>query len=448
MNSKQHPCPSNEHTPEAFRHGRLTVRVARADEHAGFDEQLARGHYLGAGHPVGDYLRQIVERGGRRVALLAWGPACYALKDRDNWIGWDATSRIERLSLVVQNRRYLLLCKKGSEPNLASEVLGAVVRALPGQWQGRFGYRPLLAETFTDPDSYAGTCYKASGWVTAGQSKGYERHRADFYRENGKPKKLWLRELCPEARKLLCVASPGLPAECRAGLRGAPSGALPVRDAHLPSLLEALRGVPDARGKNTRFKIGAVLAISALALLAGRRDIASIHRMAWRLNQRQRFLLLLPREGKKKVRLAPSYSVFYEVLTRLDPEAFANALGPWLQERAGALPGALALDAKFIRETIGVLSLVEADTGAPVALAVVDQKEGTQRSEQARAAPLLASMPLDGRVLTGDALHTSRALASGIVEGGGEYVLQIKGNQPQLDALAKSARAASPPFLS
>ncbi|MCC5024040.1 MAG: DUF4338 domain-containing protein [Candidatus Synoicihabitans palmerolidicus] len=47
------------------------------------------------------------------MALLAWGPACYALKDRDRWVGWDATRRVERLSLVVQNRRFLLLTKRG-----------------------------------------------------------------------------------------------------------------------------------------------------------------------------------------------------------------------------------------------------------------------------------------------------------------------------------------------
>src|SRR5690606_3374101 len=154
----------------------------------------------------------------------------------------------------------------------------------------------------------------------------------------------------------------------------------------------------------------------------GRRDIASIGRMAHLLDQDQRFLLRLPRDAGKKVRLAPGYSVFYEVLTRLDPEAFAQALAPWLQAHATALPGALALDAKFIRDAVGVLSLVEADTGAPVALAIVDQKEGTARSEQARAAELLAATALDERIVTGDALHATREEARTIVDKGGEYV--------------------------
>src|SRR5690606_7702283 len=124
------------------------------------------------------------------------------------------------------------------------------------------------------------------------------------------------------------------------------------------------------------------------------------------------------------------------------------ALAPWLQAHATALPGALALDAKFIRDAVGVLSLVEADTGAPVALAIVDQKEGTARSEQARAAELLAATALDERIVTGDALHATREEARTIVDKGGEYVLQSKGNQPQLGALAERARSAPPPFSS
>lgn len=95
--------------------------------------------------------------------------------------------------------RFLLLSAKGEAPNLASQTLAAAVRALPEHWQQAFGYRPLLAESFTDPEAYAGTCYKASNWEPVGQSAGYSRHRADFYVDNEHPKRLWLRELAPQA---------------------------------------------------------------------------------------------------------------------------------------------------------------------------------------------------------------------------------------------------------
>src|SRR5271170_5250431 len=90
----------------------LQVRLAGPEENERFDAQLGQHHYLGAGRPVGDYLRQVVEREGQPVGLLVWGPACYALKDRDLWISWSASQRVERLKLIVQNRRFLVLAAK------------------------------------------------------------------------------------------------------------------------------------------------------------------------------------------------------------------------------------------------------------------------------------------------------------------------------------------------
>ncbi len=60
----------------------IEVRVATDDQLQWFDGLLAGHHYLGAGRPVGDYLRQVVLMDQQPVALLVWGPACYSLKDR------------------------------------------------------------------------------------------------------------------------------------------------------------------------------------------------------------------------------------------------------------------------------------------------------------------------------------------------------------------------------
>jgi hypothetical protein len=397
-----------------------------------FDGLLAGHHYLGAGRPVGDYLRQVVEVGGQAVALLVWGPSCYALKDRDLWISWSASQRLERLKLVVQNRRFLVLAQKGEFPNLASQAMGAALRALPEQWRERFGYRPLLAESFTDPEAYAGTCYKASNWEAVGFSAGYSRHRADFYIPNDRPKRLWLRPLAAQARTLLRARQ--LPPECRAGLVAAPSGTLPVNASQLDSLLKVFRAAADPRDSNTRYRIGPVLTLIAMALLAGRREIAEIARFATKLTQPQRRRLWLPlKKGTRAFYEVPGYGVFYQVLTRMDPEAFASRLNAWLQSRAGTLPQALALDGKMIRDHIGLLTLAQHEDGAPQALAVYDQKEGTPRCEQTAAAILLEKLPpLDGKILTADPLHCQRKTAAIIVEKGGDYLLQIKGNQPNL----------------
>jgi len=98
-----------------------------------------------------------------------------------------------------------------------------------------------------------------------------------------------------------------------------------------------------------------------------------------------------------------TYSVFYGVLTRMDPGLFATLLSDWLGGAAGTLPGALALDGKMIRDRIGMVSLVEVEDGAPVAVAVMDQKENTERCELKVAQQLLAAQPArDGKTVTAE----------------------------------------------
>ena len=76
-------------------------RVTEPDEIKSFDDRLAQDHYLGQTPPVGDFLRQVVERQGQVVAQLVWGAAALKLKDREAWIGWNPSPRAERLKLVV-----------------------------------------------------------------------------------------------------------------------------------------------------------------------------------------------------------------------------------------------------------------------------------------------------------------------------------------------------------
>jgi DDE_Tnp_1-associated len=193
-----------------------------------------------------------------------------------------------------------------------------------------------------------------------------------------------------------------------------------------------------------------VLTLIALALLAGRREIAEIARFATTLTQRQRRNLWLPRKkGTKAFYEVPGYSVFYEVLRRMDPEAFAILLNGWLQNRAGTLPQALALDGKMIRDHIGLLTLAQHEDGAPQAVAVYDQKEGTQRCELSAAARLLEELPaLDGKLITADPLHCQREHARSIVEKGGDYLFGVKGNQPNLLKQAQGLDALKDtPFL-
>lgn len=425
--------------------GPLAVGVVNSGkELKRFDRLLAEHHYLGASPPVGDFLRQAVLRDGQWVALLVWGPAALKLRDRERWIGWNSAMALERLKLVVQNRRYLLLHDRGQEPNLASQALAAACRALPQQWRESFGYQPLIAESFTDPEAFHGTCYKASNWEPVGMSAGTSRHRADYYLDNDHPKKLWLKELCPAARSQIRAAP--LAPEHEGALVAPTHGVLPLNQPQRRRLLEVLRRAPDPRAKNTRFRIGPVLSIVSMALLCGARQITEIARFAGRLRPPQRAELGLPiKPGTRAFRQIPSYSVFYEVLTRMDPEAFAQLLSDWLAHQADRLPGALALDGKMIRDLIGTVSLVDVEDGSPVAVGVMDQKQDTPRCELKVAQQLLQATPtLANKIVSADALHCQKETARAILDKDGDYRLQIKGNQPGLLQAARANTGGSP----
>ena len=425
----------------------LQILVVTRAEYPRFDRLLGAYHYLGESRPTGDFLRQVAVLDGVWVGLLAWGSACYALQDRDIYIGWTPTLRAERQKLIVQNRRFLLLAEKGTQPNLASRVLGAAVKALPAQWLAEFGYAPLLAETFIDIESFHGTCYKAAGWEPLGLTKGFARHRADFFVPHDRPKKLWIKILHKDAVALLRGLA--LPKAQQAGAHSSAQGVLPFRVAQLESLHDVLRQIPDPRAANRTFHIGAVLSIVTMALLSGYRDISSIQRFGWRLTQPQRRSLGLPRKTGTPCHRVPSYKVYYHLLSMLNQDALADALSAWLRTQQGTLPAGLALDGKMIRDLIGLVCLAEHATGVPYAMACMSaKKDEGERCELKVAQKLVEALPdLNHKLVTGDALHCQVATAQAIVAQGGDYLVQVKDNQKTVRALAAAGMAGVTPLL-
>lgn len=142
-----------EPSPELLKE--LEVRPVLSGEMERVRRLLDDEHYLGAGRAVGRTLVQVVHHRGRWAALLVWGPAAVKLLDRDERVGWTHQQRAARLGLLVQNRRFLVLAGVRM-PNLASRSLALAVRELPVQWEAAWGYRPLLAETFTDIEAFVG----------------------------------------------------------------------------------------------------------------------------------------------------------------------------------------------------------------------------------------------------------------------------------------------------
>ncbi len=158
---------------------------------------MDRYHYLGSGPLCGAQIRYFIESSiYGYIGALAFSSASWALRCRDEHIGWTEEARRANLHLVVSNSRFLILPSVRVD-NLASQVLSLALSRLPDDWQQRYHARPVMVETFVDPSRFAGTCYKASNWIDIGQTAGR--------RQDGRPKKILVYHLCPQWKEILCA---------------------------------------------------------------------------------------------------------------------------------------------------------------------------------------------------------------------------------------------------
>ena len=410
-----------------------------------FNDLLNEQHALGARRAKGRSLYQVVcNEQGQWIALILWTGAFWHLSPRDQWIGWDAITRTERLQLIVHQARFCIL-QQARDAHWASAILAAALRDLPTQWEETFDYRPLLVETFTDPETHAGTCYQAGGWEAVGFSRADGKHYADLYPGAIRPKKLWIKALDPKARAKLCAAE--LPVAQQAGVAAHAAARCPLKAAEVTSLYEIFCTLPDWR-KRKFYLLGAVLTLIALGLLRGAVHLSAIVRTAQKLSQAQRKQLRLRFKKGTKFRSVPSYDVFREVLHGVDLQILAQRLTQWMQSHSGQLPRTLAVDGKIIRERLGlIVALVDTEEGVPVAVAANLQSEGHElKTTQA----LLASPQVDlqNATVTADSLHCQDQTAHIITrEKGGDFILQVRDNQPKLRALAEQKLAQERPLF-
>jgi hypothetical protein len=136
------------------------------------------------------------------VALLGFGAAAWMTAPRDAWIGWSTAQRERHLSSVVNNARFLILPWIRVK-SLGSKLLSMAARRLPSDWEGRYGYRPVLLETFVESGRFAGTCYRAANWHWLGQTQG--RGKLGDHRLGQVPiKDVWVYPLVKDCREQLC----------------------------------------------------------------------------------------------------------------------------------------------------------------------------------------------------------------------------------------------------
>jgi len=158
-------------------------------------------HFLGLPVFVGEYLKYLIHIDGQVVACIGWSSAAFRVKERDLYIGWDEPTRKQRLHLIANNCRYLILPWIRIK-HLASMALSLNLKRLSADWQKKYGHPLYLAESFVDISRFEGICYKASNWSYVGLTKGSAKKGNDYH-YHGQKKGVYLYPLHRHYRRLL-----------------------------------------------------------------------------------------------------------------------------------------------------------------------------------------------------------------------------------------------------
>lgn len=208
-------------------------------------------------------------------------------------------------------------------------------------------------------------------------------------------------------------------------------------------ILDVLSEIPDPRAYNSQHDLTDVLFVALAAVLCGATHCTEMEVFAEaRLDLLRQFVPL--QNG------APSHDTFSRVLGALDAAAFNAAFGRFMaafgeQARIDA-PGHVAVDGKSLRRAYEkgrahmpplVVTAFACDTFMSLSQVVAEAG-----GEAAAAIEALKLLSLKGCTVTGDALHCHRRMTRTVRDGGGHYVLAIKGNQARL---AKEAPPSTRP---
>jgi len=436
------------------------VRPVERDELEKFKAALNAHHWLGY-QASGPPLRYVAELAGEWVALATFGSAALKCPVREEHIGWTGQQRAAWLVHVVANQRFCVL-PAGRRPNLASAVLGRVLRRLDVDYRRVHDLPVLAVETFTDPARHAGTCYAAAGFTPVGATAGYGRRRgvAD-YAFHGQPKTYWLRPMHPNALAVLAGGFP-TPLLCDPPRRDL----IELNVVEFGSLRRHLSRVTDRRdARGVRHGQVTILLVAFCALLSNHLSFAAIGEYAAALPQEALHRLGARWRPTKKRYIPPSESAIRRLIQRLDADELDAAVAAWVREQLGIgaltdadLPRfdksphpaagptgdkpaaglAIALDGKTARGASNTKGGHKVHLFAALvhgSRAVIAQRGvHAKTNEIPQVKPLLDGLNVEGAVFTLDALHTQKETARHIVEDKkADYMLEVKGNQPTLE---------------
>ena len=213
-------------------------------------------------------------------------------------------------------------------------------------------------------------------------------------------------------------------------------------------LIEVLAEIPDFRAaQGRRHPLSAILALGCCAALCGYRSYGAM--AEWGRNYGGRLVRALGFTREQ----TPCAATLHTVFRQLEVAAFEARLGAWAESWLGAeaVPDAgvegVAVDGKTLRGSrkqgaagTHLLSALSHRLGVTLGQQAVDAKT----NEIPQAEELLTALVVAGRVFTMDALLTQKDFAQQIVDGGGDYVMIVKGNQPQLQEEIATVFALGP----
>lgn len=197
------------------------------------------------------------------------------------------------------------------------------------------------------------------------------------------------------------------------------------------SLFSCMKDIPDPRKPyNQKHQFLDVVIIAVLAVLCGMDTWYEIH--DWALARQMWLETFLELPGG-----IPSHDTFNRIFQMMDPEKFHEAFLRWTQGLVPFLEGVVSIDGKTMRRSreeagelrpVHVVSAWSSENGLALGQLRVDEK-----TNEIKAIPeLLELLCLKGCIVTIDAMGTQKGIAKKIKEKEAEYILQVKGNQPEL----------------
>lgn len=208
------------------------------------------------------------------------------------------------------------------------------------------------------------------------------------------------------------------------------------------TLWAVLGTLPDTRGhKGRQYPLQALLAVAIAAMLAGANDLRAIFRWGRRLRPEALALFGLSK--------APCHSQWFYFFRSLDADALGSTLGALAL--GGAAADHMAIDGKTLkgsrRKNSKALHVVSAFS-TRLSVVVGDVVLDPDQNEITAALALLKRLPLEGVIITGDAIFCQREICRTITDGGGDYAFTVKDNQPELKAAIAEAFGELSPLQS